>query len=105
MNSSIIPFSIGRRNCTGQALAKSEEFWIVSQLVREFEIHIVEEGNVAFCITLTTKGITLAFRAIILERWKHQSIASWHHRYFLSTYMSARQVRQGCNPSSAASLA
>jgi len=47
MNSSIIPFSIGLRNCTGQALAKSEQFWIVSQLVREFEIHIVEEGNVA----------------------------------------------------------
>nr|XP_006811947.1 PREDICTED: cytochrome P450 2U1-like [Saccoglossus kowalevskii] len=57
----LIPFSIGRRVCLGEQLAKTELFLIITQILHQFTITIAEEENQDMASLLKpVAGITLS---------------------------------------------
>eukprot|EP00956_Cyclotella_meneghiniana_P004484 scaffold5537_cov54-Cyclotella_meneghiniana.AAC.5 len=53
------PFGLGKQNCVGQLLAKSETHAIIARIIYEFELVVVEEGTVDFFLTLKPVGARL----------------------------------------------
>lgn len=53
------PFGLGKQNCVGQLLAKSETQAIIARIIYEFELVVVEEGTVDFFLTLKPVGARL----------------------------------------------
>ena len=58
------PFSLGRRNCVGQSLARAEIFGIVARICSEFELEVEEEGRVDFYLTVKPVGARLRARKV-----------------------------------------
>lgn len=54
-----LPFSTGKRNCVGQALALAEVTWVLSRLCAKYVFEVVDEGKVEFCATLKCVGARL----------------------------------------------
>lgn len=59
MTESFLPFSLGRQNCAGQALAKVEIHSVVARICSEFDLSVTEEGEVEFFLTLKPVGARL----------------------------------------------
>jgi cytochrome P450 len=60
----VVPFALGRRNCQGQALAKTELNTAVARLCSSYSFDVVEEGAPDFIITLKPKGSKLAVKRL-----------------------------------------
>jgi cytochrome P450 len=58
---SVFPFSLGRRNCIGQALAKAELYTVVPMLIADYEWEVVTSPTA--CLSLTSKPAGLLLRA------------------------------------------
>lgn len=54
-----LPFSTGKRNCVGQALALAEITWVLSRLCAKYKFEVVEEGKAEFTSTLKCVGARL----------------------------------------------
>jgi cytochrome P450 len=54
-----LPFSTGKRNCVGQALALAEITWVLSRLCAKYDFEVVEEGKAEFTSTLKCVGARL----------------------------------------------
>ena len=57
-----LPFSTGKRNCIGQALALAEITWVLSRLCAKYDFDIEDEGKAEFCATLKCVGARLKAR-------------------------------------------
>jgi len=57
-----LPFSTGKRNCVGQALALAEVTWVLSRLCAKYDFQIEDEGKAVFCATLKCVGARLKAR-------------------------------------------
>jgi cytochrome P450 len=57
-----LPFSTGKRNCVGQALALAEITWVLSRLCAKYDFVIEDEGKAVFCATLKCVGARLKAR-------------------------------------------
>ena len=57
-----LPFSTGKRNCIGQALALAEVTWVLSRLCAKYEFEVVDEGQAEFCGSLKCVGARLLAR-------------------------------------------
>lgn len=64
-----LPFSTGKRNCIGQALALAEVTWVLSRLCAKYDFEVVEEGKAEFCATMKCVGARL--RA---HRWGNSAL-------------------------------
>jgi len=64
MEQACFPFSMGARNCVGQALANAEMTTVLSILLAKYEFSIADEGEVDFFITLKPKGTKLIARKL-----------------------------------------
>ena len=64
MTEAMQPFGLGKQNCVGQLLAKSETQAIVARIISEFELTVVEEGTVDFFLTLKPVGARLRARRV-----------------------------------------
>lgn len=64
MNDTIIPFSMGSRNCVGQALAKAEMDALIPLLVTKFDFMIEEEGTPDYFLTLKIAGAKLKAKRV-----------------------------------------
>ena len=58
----VIPFSLGKRNCQGQALARLELETIVSKVLENFELSIVKEGTADYFMTLKPVGSLVSIK-------------------------------------------
>ena len=58
------PFSLGRQNCVGQSLARTEIFGIVARICSEFVLEVEEEGVVDLYLTLKPVGARLRARKV-----------------------------------------
>lgn len=56
---SFMPFSLGRRNCVGQSLAKSELVHVLSSLCSAYHFTVANEGTYDFAITIKPKDARL----------------------------------------------
>lgn len=54
-----LPFSTGKRNCIGQALALAEITWVLSRLCAKYDFEVEDEGKAEFCATLKCVGARL----------------------------------------------
>ncbi len=63
MNKSLLTFSLGRRNCQGQALAYAETTEILLKICRDYEIHVVDEGKALNLVMYKPVGTILSFSA------------------------------------------
>ena len=54
-----LPFSTGKRNCVGQALALAEITWVLSRLCAKYNFKVVDEGKAEFSSTLKCVGARL----------------------------------------------
>mmetsp|Transcript_4054 Transcript_4054/g.2394 ORF Transcript_4054/g.2394 Transcript_4054/m.2394 type:complete len:215 (-) Transcript_4054:107-751(-) len=61
MNKSVLTFSLGKRNCQGQALAYAEITEILLKLCRDYEINIVDEGKATNAVLYRPVGTILSF--------------------------------------------
>jgi cytochrome P450 len=59
MTNTILTFSLGIRNCVGQALATAELDSILPRIVSQYDFEIEEEGSVEFFLTLRHVGTKL----------------------------------------------
>ncbi len=59
MVDSFLPFSLGKQNCVGQALAKVEIESVVARICNEFDLAVAEEGTAEFLMTLKPVGAKL----------------------------------------------
>jgi cytochrome P450 len=57
-----LPFSTGKRNCVGQALALAEITWVLSRLCAKYDFAVEDEGKAVFCATLKCVGARLKAR-------------------------------------------
>lgn len=57
-----LPFSTGKRNCVGQALALAEITWVLSRLCAKYDFAVEDEGKAEFCATLKCVGARLKAR-------------------------------------------
>ena len=64
MNETLIPFSMGNRNCVGQALAKAEMDALIPLLVTKFDFIIEEEGSPDYFLTLKIAGAKLKAKRV-----------------------------------------
>lgn len=60
------PYSVGRRNCVGQALAQAELQVVTATLVHRFAWTVVDEGVTDYYVTLKNTGCRL--RAVPVEK-------------------------------------
>ena len=65
MIDSFLPFSMGKQNCVGQALAKIEIHSVIARICSEFDLSLVDEGKAEFFITLKPVGVKLLARRAI----------------------------------------
>ncbi len=61
MNKSMLTFSLGKRNCQGQALAYAEMTEILLKLCRDYEINVVNEGMATSTVLYRPVGTILSF--------------------------------------------
>jgi cytochrome P450 len=54
-----LPFSTGKRNCVGQALALAEITWVLSRLCAKYDFKVEDEGKAEFSSTLKCVGARL----------------------------------------------
>ena len=59
MRDAFNPFSMGKQNCAGQALARVETQAIVARICSQFELRVEDEGDVDFFLTLKPVGARL----------------------------------------------
>ena len=59
MKQSVLTFSLGVRNCVGQALATAELDSILPRIVSQYDFEIEEEGSLEFFLTLRHVGTKL----------------------------------------------
>jgi cytochrome P450 len=59
MNDSVTPFTLGKRNCIGQALAKAELQSVLPMLVSKYKFELVEDGKTDYFLTLKISGARL----------------------------------------------
>mmetsp|Transcript_6766 Transcript_6766/g.9877 ORF Transcript_6766/g.9877 Transcript_6766/m.9877 type:complete len:141 (+) Transcript_6766:1177-1599(+) len=52
MIAAFLPFSIGRRNCVGQALANAELHVTIAELIRRYEFTVQDPGFTDYYVTL-----------------------------------------------------
>lgn len=64
MKDSFLPFSLGKQNCAGQALAKIELHSVVARICSEFDLSVVEEGTTDYFLTLKPVGAKLMARKV-----------------------------------------
>jgi len=64
MNSSLITFATGNRNCVGQALAVSELESVLPHLLTKYEFTIEKEGSLEHFLTLKYSGTLLKAKKI-----------------------------------------
>ena len=62
MTDSFLPFSMGKQNCVGQALAKIEIHSAIARICHSFDLSLVDEGKAEFFITLKPVGVKLLAR-------------------------------------------
>ena len=55
----LMPYSVGRRNCVGQAMANAELHVIIAELIRRYEFTVAEEGFTDYYVTLKNTGCLL----------------------------------------------
>jgi cytochrome P450 len=65
MTDSFLPFSLGKQNCVGQALAKIELHSVVARICSEFDLSVVQECETEFFLTLKPIGAKLLARRAI----------------------------------------
>lgn len=53
------PFSLGKRICIGQSLARAQMYYIVARICSEFDLCVEEEGSVDFFLNLKPVGARL----------------------------------------------
>ncbi|KAJ1631740.1 cytochrome P450 [Pavlovales sp. CCMP2436] len=56
---SVFPFSLGRRNCMGQALAKAELYTVVPMLVTDYEWEVLCHPTASLFLTNKPNGLRL----------------------------------------------
>jgi cytochrome P450 len=56
MNDSVTPFTLGKRNCIGQALAKAELQSVLPMLVSKYRFELVEDGKADYFLALKISG-------------------------------------------------
>ncbi len=61
MNKSVLTFSLGKRNCQGQALAYAEMTEILLKLCRDYEINVVNEGRAVNLVLYKPEDAVLSF--------------------------------------------
>lgn len=59
MTDSLLPFSLGKQNCVGQALAKIEIDTVVARICSEFDLTVADEGVTDYFMTLKPLGAKL----------------------------------------------
>lgn len=59
MIDSFLPFSLGKQNCVGRALAKVEIESVIARICSEFDLSVVEEGSIDYLLTLKPTGAKL----------------------------------------------
>jgi cytochrome P450 len=64
MQQSWMGFSMGRRNCVGQALANAELSVVLAKLCCDYEWSVIVEGNGEFYVTLKTIGTVLKAKKV-----------------------------------------
>lgn len=64
MMRSFMTFSVGRRNCQGQALANAELNEVLAKLIRNYEYNIVEEGEAQNVILFKPDGTILSVKKL-----------------------------------------
>lgn len=57
-----LPYVCGRRNCIGQSLANLEVLRVIGRLGRDYEFHVIAEGEAFYNVTFKTKGTILGVR-------------------------------------------
>ena len=65
MNEAFHPFSLGKRNCSGQALANAEIHSIIAQICSEFELELTNEGEKAYFLTNKPVNTMLKAKKIV----------------------------------------
>ena len=64
---SLMPFSLGRRNCIGQPLAKAEMVNVLSKLCTDYDFHVHNEGKEALVLTHQLVGARLYASRIVKD--------------------------------------
>ncbi len=64
MNKSILTFSLGRRNCQGQALAYAEMTELLMKICLDYEINIVNDGKPTNIVLYKPLGTVLSFTKV-----------------------------------------
>jgi cytochrome P450 len=59
MTSSFLPFSLGKQNCVGQALAKIELDTVIARIISEFDLSVADEGVTEYFLTMKPIGAKL----------------------------------------------
>jgi cytochrome P450 len=60
MKDSLLPFSLGKKNCVGQALAMVEVHSVVARICSAFDLSVSEEGSITeFFLTMKPVGAKL----------------------------------------------
>jgi cytochrome P450 len=54
-----MPFSVGSRNCVGQALADAELHSVLSSLVMNYDFQVIDAGHADYFLTLKPSGVSL----------------------------------------------
>lgn len=59
MTDSFLPFSLGKQNCVGQALAKIELHSVIARICSEFDLSVEDDGETEYFLTLKPVGAKL----------------------------------------------
>jgi cytochrome P450 len=59
-----LPFSAGKRNCQGMALAYLELHAIIARLTANYQMEVDKEGTSAYMVTLRPEGSTIFVRRL-----------------------------------------
>jgi cytochrome P450 len=59
-----LPFSVGSRNCPGQALAQSEMTIVLARLISEYEFTVEQQGKKEYMVSLRPIGAKLRVKAL-----------------------------------------
>ena len=65
MNDAFYPFSMGKQNCVGQALANAEIHSILPRICSQFELELVDEGTTEYFLTLKPVGTMIKAKKIL----------------------------------------
>lgn len=59
MMDSLLPFSLGKQNCVGQALAKIELDTVIARICSEFDLSVADKGVTEYFMTMKPSGAKL----------------------------------------------